>query len=126
MRITLVSAHYPPNFVSGGTLQPQRLAQGLRDRGHDVRVYAGLPRRQRRPLDTWDEVDETGLPVHWVVTTPWIDWADEHNYDNAAVAEHFAAHLDRAPGRHRAPARAPDASASGSWRRPADPGPRRS
>ena len=51
MRITLVSAHYPPNFVSGGTLQPQRLAHGLRDRGHDVRCSpaASTPRRRSTP-----------------------------------------------------------------------------
>jgi hypothetical protein len=59
MRITLVSAHYPPNFVSGGTLQPQRIARGLRARGHDVRVFAGCLDSRRRPLDTWEEIDET-------------------------------------------------------------------
>ena len=58
MRITFVSAHYPPNFVSGGTLQPQRLARGLPRRGHDVARLRRLPRRDAPPLETWDEVDE--------------------------------------------------------------------
>jgi glycosyltransferase involved in cell wall biosynthesis len=97
MRITLVSAHYPPNFVSGGTLQPQRLARGLLARGHDVRVFAGFLDADRPPLETWTEVDEVGLPVHWIVSTPWMGWADPHNYDNPAVAERFAAHLREHP-----------------------------
>lgn len=93
MRITLVSAHYPPNFVSGGTLQPQRLARGLRARGHEVRVFAGYLDSKRSPLETWEELDKTGLPVRWIVTTPWMDWADEENYDNEGVAAAFAAEL---------------------------------
>ena len=93
MRITFASAHYPPNFVSGGTLQPQRLARGLRERGHDVRVFAGHLDAARPPLETWDEVDEVGLPVRWVVSTPWMGWADPLNYDNPAVADRFAQHL---------------------------------
>ena len=97
MRITLVSAHYPPNFVSGGTLQPQRLARGLRAGGHDVRVFAGHLDSERRPLETWEEPDETGLPVRWVVSTPFMDWSDTRNYDNPAIAELFAADLAEHP-----------------------------
>jgi glycosyltransferase involved in cell wall biosynthesis len=97
MRITFASAHYPPNFVSGGTLQPQRLARGLLRRGHDVRVFAGHLDADRAPLEAWDEVDEVGLPVHWVVTTPWMGWADPRNYDNPAVADVFARHLHAHP-----------------------------
>jgi len=97
MRITLVSAHYPPNFVSGGTLQPQRLARGLRARGHDVRVFAGHLDSKRAPLETWEERDETGLPVRWIVTTPWMDWADEENYHNERVTARFTAELAAHP-----------------------------
>ena len=97
MRITLVSAHYPPNFVSGGTLQPQRLAQGLRERGHDVRVFAGHLDSRRPPLSAWQDVDESGVPVHWLVTTPWIDWAAERNYDNPEAADRFRQHLAEHP-----------------------------
>ena len=97
MRVTLVSAHYPPNFVSGGTLQPQRLAHGLRDRGHDVRVFAGCLDSKREPLESWTETDERGMPVHWLVTTPWIDWADERNYDNPDAATAFRTHLAEHP-----------------------------
>lgn len=93
MRIVTVSAHYPPNFVSGGTLQPQRLSQGLRARGHDVSVFAGWL-GDREPLDTWTDTDPTGMDVRWVVTTPWIGWSDERNWHNPPVTELFRQHLD--------------------------------
>ena len=89
----MVSAHYPPNFVSGGTLSPQRQAQGLRAAGHDVSVYAGALDGDRPPLETFDTVDDTGLPVRWVVTTPWTAWSDRQNFDNPAVAADFGRHL---------------------------------
>jgi len=92
MRILTVSAHYPPNFVSGGTLQPQRISQGLRDRGHDVSVYAGWI-GDRPPLESWADTDETGMAVRWIVSSPWIGWSDERNWLNPAVTDHFAAHV---------------------------------
>ncbi len=66
MHIALVSSHYPPNFVSGGTLVPQRIAEGFAARGHRVSVFAGsfedgaagpdrpardLPQRRADPVD---------------------------------------------------------------------------
>ncbi len=93
MHILTVSAHYPPNFVSGGTLQPQRISRGLRGRGHDVSVYAGWI-GDRPALESWADADETGLPVRWIVSSPWIGWADERNWNNPAVAEHFRAHVE--------------------------------
>ncbi len=92
-RILHVSAHYPPNFVSGGTLVPQRLARAQRDRGHDARVYAGFLDEQRPPLQAWDESDETGLPVRWIVTTPWTAWHDRTNYCNPPVEFDFQEYL---------------------------------
>ncbi len=92
MRILTVSAHYPPNFVSGGTLQPQRISQGLLALGHDVSVFAGWL-GDRPPLETWTDTDEVGLPVRWVVSTPWIGWGDDHNWHNPPVTEVFRAHL---------------------------------
>lgn len=92
MRIVVVSAHYPPNFISGGTLQPQRLARGLQDRGHDVHVYAGWL-GAREGLTVWDEIDETGLPVHWISIGPYIGWSDERNFDHPAVRDEFARYL---------------------------------
>jgi glycosyltransferase involved in cell wall biosynthesis len=92
MRVLVVSAHYPPNFVSGGTLQPQRLARGLRARGHDVSVYAGWL-GERPPLEAWNDTDETGLPVRWIVSTPWTGWQDDRNWWNPKVGADFRAHV---------------------------------
>ena len=96
MRVVVVSCHYPPNFVSGGTLVPQRLARGLLARGHDVHVYAGWLDHDgtRQPLDTWDETDETGLPVRWIVSTPFTGWSDDRNWRNPPVTADFAGWLE--------------------------------
>ena len=94
MKVAVVSAHYPPNFVSGGTLVPQRTSRALRERGVDVAVFAGWLGEARPALDVWDERDETGLPVRWVASTPWTGWGDRHNFDNPEVTSLFGAWLD--------------------------------
>lgn len=91
-RVLMVSAHFPPDFVSGGTLAPERLARGLQARGYDVSVYAGHLDGSRSPLSTWT-TDEAGLPVRWITITPWTAWTDPRNHDNPEVAEDFARHL---------------------------------
>lgn len=91
----MVSAHYPPNFVSGGTLQPQRLARALRARGHEVSVYAGWLGPGRRPWEAWTDIDAGGVPVRWIVTTPWTGWDDRRNWNNPRVSADFGAHLAR-------------------------------
>jgi hypothetical protein len=95
LRICVVSAYYPPNFISGGTLQPQRLARGLLARGHDVEVFAGWKGLDRPPLSTFDDVDEVGLPVHWIDISPFSDWSDACNYANPPVRDAFVRFLDR-------------------------------
>jgi glycosyltransferase involved in cell wall biosynthesis len=87
-----VSAHYPPNFVSGGTLQPKRLARGLADRGHDVRVYAGWLGDERPPGERWTTTED-GIEVRWTAVTPWTDWSDERNFENAAIEADFSRFL---------------------------------
>lgn len=91
MRVVQVSAHYPPNFVSGGTLVPQRVARGMAARGHESWVYAGHLDATREPLSAWSETDETGVGIRWVVTTPWTGWSDPRNSDNPEVTEDFRA-----------------------------------
>lgn len=93
MRLVVVSAHYPPDFVSGGTLVPQRLARALRERGHDVRVYAGHLGAERPDLSTWSEVDDTGLPVRWIAVREHVAWSLPTNTDNPGVTADFAAYL---------------------------------
>lgn len=93
MRVVQVSAHYPPNFTSGGTLVPWRIARGMSARGHQVSVYAGRLEEGRPPLSTFSEVDDEGVDVRWVVTTPWTGWADRKNFDNPSVAEDFRSWL---------------------------------
>jgi len=95
VRILVVSAHYPPDFVSGGTLTPQRVARGLRSRGHDVSVYAGSLDAERAPASSWSEVEETGMQVRWVASWPWIGWDDLNCYDNKRIAADFAEHVAR-------------------------------
>jgi glycosyltransferase involved in cell wall biosynthesis len=89
VRIVVVSSHYPPDFTSGGTLVPQRHARALRDRGHDVRVYAGSLNR----TEPYDDLDETGLPVRWFPVGDAVAWDDRRNYDNSAAAADFARYL---------------------------------
>ena len=95
MRVVVVSAHYPPDFVSGGTLVPQRQARALRDRGHDVRVYAGSLDPARQDGGPWDEADETGVPVHWVPVRHAIGWADRANHDDPRACAQFEAWLEQ-------------------------------
>jgi len=97
VRIAIVSAHFPPNLTSGGTLVPQRMAHALAARGHDVRVYAGHLDDTREPLSTWDETDDHGVGVHWISITPFTAWSDPLNSLNPAVEEDFARWLAENP-----------------------------
>lgn len=94
MRVAQVSGHYPPNFVSGGTLVPQRLARAAARAGHESMVFAGYLDEGRPPLETWVEDDGSGVEVTWVVTTPWIYETDRRNYDNPAVEAAFRTWLE--------------------------------
>lgn len=92
-RVAIVSAHYPPNFVSGGTLVPQRTAHGLARRGWDVGVFAGWLGEGKETYEAWDSVDEEGVPVRWIAT--FFLWRDRRNFDNPPVAAAFGDWLDR-------------------------------
>lgn len=93
MRIAVVSAHYPPNFTSGGTLAPQRLAREMSQRGHDVAVYAGHVDYARTGGTTWNDTDAAGFPIRWIEVHPWVGWSDKRNYDNPTAAADFRAWL---------------------------------
>ena len=94
MRIAIVSAHYPPNFVSGGTLVPQRIAQTLADRGHQVFVFAGelLPGEPDGQL----RVEQHGsIEVTWLSIIGRLGWEDRNNYTSTAVQGPFLDFLRR-------------------------------
>ena len=94
MRVAQVSGHYPPNFVSGGTLVPQRLARAAARDGHDSMVFAGYLDESRSPLETWVEDDGSGVEITWVVTTPWTAMTDRRNYDNPGAEAVFRTWLE--------------------------------
>lgn len=93
MRVVQVSAHFPPNFVSGGTLVPQRVARAVADAGHESYVYAGHLDDGLAPLTRWTDHDGD-VTVRWVVTTPWTGWSDPRNSHNPAVEQDFRAWLE--------------------------------
>ncbi|QDB78475.1 glycosyltransferase [Georgenia sp. 311] len=93
MRVVQVSAHFPPNFVSGGVLVPQRFARAAAAAGHESHVYAGYLDDARTPLSTFSETHEGDVNVRWIVTTPWTAWNDEKNWYNPAVEADFRAWL---------------------------------
>ena len=95
MRIAVVTAHYPPNFTSGGTLAPQRLARAMAERGHEVFVYAGHLDESRTPGEAWDDPAEHAPSVRWIEVHPWTAWSDPTNADNPTVTADYAAWLAR-------------------------------
>jgi hypothetical protein len=74
MRLAYVTAHYPPDFTSGATLQVERIARRAAELGHDVEVFSGaigmgLADGERRT----ETVD--GVVVHWIGTADRIEQA---------------------------------------------------
>jgi glycosyltransferase involved in cell wall biosynthesis len=101
VKVLVVSAHFPPNFVSGGTLVPLRSALELTRRGHDVRVFAGWIGPGHRRGDAFDDAAagqlggdaDRAVPVRWFSTDDAIDWTSRLNFDNPAARENFADEL---------------------------------
>ena len=91
MKILQVSAHYPPDFVSGGALIPQRLARELRARGHETFVFAG--QLGTESLQVSDSTDGD-VPVRWIGNAEFLGWDDPRNIDNPAVLAAFIDYLD--------------------------------
>lgn len=93
VKIAVVSSHYPPNFVSGGTLIPQRMAAGLAARGHTVEVFAGAVFSGKPSLSTWTNTGDDGVTVHWTEITDMVDWANDLNHTNPRVDAAFTTFL---------------------------------
>lgn len=94
MRILIVSSHFPPNFVSGGTLVPYRAALALAARGHEVSVYAGRIDPSSPDLVVTEEQTDDGLAIRWVTCTSATEWAADENFSNGEVEADFAAYLE--------------------------------
>ncbi len=94
MRIAIVSAHYPPNFVSGGTLVPERLAKTLAARGHEVFVFAGeITEGEPDLLTRVERID--GIDITWVSVADRLRWDDDRNFESPQIQIRFADFLRR-------------------------------
>jgi glycosyltransferase involved in cell wall biosynthesis len=93
MRIVYVTAHYPPDFVSGATLQVQRLAEGAARAGHDVVVLSGAIRAGLADGEVRVE-ERGGVTVHWLGTATRIDQDVDENWRNPAATAALVSLLD--------------------------------
>lgn len=94
MRLAYVTAHYPPDFTSGATLQVERLAHRAAALGHDVEVFAGAI---SRGLDDGAVAtdDVGGVAVHWIGTADRVEQGIDGNWDNPSAASEAARWLRR-------------------------------
>ncbi len=94
MKIAQVITLYRPDFVGGATLVADRLARGLRARGHDVAVFCGRPHADAAPYETatWDV---GGVPVTGVNVASGFVLLDRRNYRHPEVDAVFARFLER-------------------------------
>jgi glycosyltransferase involved in cell wall biosynthesis len=95
MRILHVTAHYPPDFTSGATLQVRRLATEMAAAGHDVTVLSGAINAGLADGATRDEVLD-GVTVRWIGTAERIFQHDDRNWLNPHATAAAATLLDDA------------------------------
>lgn len=96
MRLAYVTAHLPPDFTSGATLQVERLARRAAELGHEVEVLSGAI---SMGLGDGELRTETlgGVVVHWLGTAGRIDQDDDGNWDNplaASAAQRWLRHFE--------------------------------
>lgn len=94
MRILYVTAHYPPDFVSGATLQVRRLAEAVAAEGHEVAVLAGAIAAPDLPDGAVRTERLGGVTVHWLGTATRIDQDVDGNWQNPHAARLAAELLD--------------------------------
>jgi glycosyltransferase involved in cell wall biosynthesis len=94
MRILYVTAHYPPDFTSGATLQLRRVAQHVAAAGHEVEVLSGAIRLGLADGATRTETVD-GVTVHWVGTAGRVRPDDDGNWLNPGATSHAATVMDR-------------------------------
>jgi glycosyltransferase involved in cell wall biosynthesis len=94
MRILYVTAHYPPDFTSGATLQLRRVAQNVAAAGHEVMVLSGAITLGLADGATTTEVVD-GVTVQWIGTAGRIEQDDDGNWLNPAATACAAGVMDR-------------------------------
>jgi glycosyltransferase involved in cell wall biosynthesis len=91
MRILYVTAHYPPDFVSGATLQVQRLAETMAAMGHEVAVFSGCIADADLADGEVRRHQQGPITVHWIGTVSRIEQDVDENWQNPhatrAIAE---------------------------------------
>ena len=85
MRLAYVTAHYPPDFTSGATLQVERLARRAVELGHEVQVFSGAIRQGLADGELRTETVD-GAGVHWIGTSGRVEQGDDGNWDNPLAA----------------------------------------
>jgi glycosyltransferase involved in cell wall biosynthesis len=94
MRILYVTAHYPPDFTSGATLQVARIARHVAAAGHEVAVLSGAIRSGLADGETRTGFVD-GTTVHWIGTAGRIEQDDDNNWLNPAATAHASEVMDR-------------------------------
>ena len=92
MRILYVTAHYPPDFTSGATLQVQRAARHVAAAGHEVAVLSGAIGLADGTTRT-ERVDDVAL--HWIGTAARLAPDDDGNWSNPAATAYATEVMDR-------------------------------
>jgi glycosyltransferase involved in cell wall biosynthesis len=92
MRILYVTAHYPPDFTSGATLQLQRVARHVAAASHEVAVLSGAI--GLRDGETRTEIVDD-VTLHWLGTADRLAQDDDGNWLNPAATAYAAEVMDR-------------------------------
>lgn len=93
MRLLYLTAHYPPDFTSGATLQVRQLAERTAALGHDVTVLAGAIGAGLGDGETRvQSIDR--VSVHWIGTAERIEQGDHANWHNPLATSYGARLLD--------------------------------
>lgn len=93
MRILHVTAHYPPAFVSGATLQVRRLAVEAARQGHEVAVLAGAIHSGAADGVVTTEVSD-GVTIRWLGTASRVMQDDDRNWQNERAAQLATSMID--------------------------------
>lgn len=89
MHILVVTAHYPPDFLSGATLQVRRLAHAFVAAGARVDVVAGAISRDL-PDGAVQIEDDRGATIHWIGTADRVEQHVIENWRNETATRYIA------------------------------------